>query len=160
MADSAAKGVGSLVLGGAVGFGLYMLITGLGFGFGGSGGRGRGEGRGEDRGAAPPARPRDEERLNFLLSPRGFELRGADWKPVAAAKSLTLDEVIARVKDGGRTDVNLKFSGDAIQRDVDAALAAFKQHGIDVVKVESASAPAHVSGNARGQYGRRWEARR
>jgi hypothetical protein len=149
---SAAKSVGSLVLGGAVGFGLYMLITGLGFGFGG-GGRGRGEGREEDRGETPPAR--SKERLNFLLSPRGFEPRGADWKPAAAAKILTLEEVVARVKDGGRSDLNLKVSGDAIQRDVEAALVAFKQHGIDVVKVETTA--AHVSGNARGQYGQRWE---
>lgn len=158
--SSTADRIGTLVIGGAVGFGLYMLVTGLGFGLGGGdGARGRGEGREEDRGEGPPVpaptKPKDEVRLNVLLSPKGFELRGVDWKPAAAAKILTLEEVVARVKDGGRSDLNLKISGDAIQHDVDAALAAFKQRGIDVLKVDaSASAPARVSGNARGQYGR------
>lgn len=154
MAESSAAGsFGKFALGGAVGFGLYMLITGLGFGFGG----GRGGHREDGRDGAVPTRLRDEERLNFLMSSKGLELRGADWKPAAAAKILTLEEAVARVKDGGRLDLNLKISGDAIQRDVDAALAAFKQHGIDVLMVEMAL--PHVSGNARGQYGRQ-EARR
>jgi hypothetical protein len=153
--DSAAAGLGKLVLGGAVGFGLYLLITGLGFG-----GLGRGEGQGE---VPLPIRPRDAQRLNFLLSSRGFESRDADWKPTTPPTIYTVNELIARVKDGGRADVALRILGSAIQRDVDAALAALKQGGIDVWKMEASPptvspSPAHVSGNARGEYGRRGRA--
>jgi hypothetical protein len=137
----------------------YMLITGLGLG-----GRGHGDSRGAGRGEAPSVPARPEEHLNFLPSPEGFRQRDSDWKPVAATKVLTLEEVVARVKEGGRSDLSLKISGDAVQRAVDAALAAFKRHGIDVLVETAASAPARVSGNARGRYGRcragRWEVRR
>jgi len=137
--------IGKLVLGGAVGFGLYLLVTGLGFG--GRGKEARADGRGQE--------PTDQARLNFLLTTHGFELRDADWKSSGPTKIFSRDEAIARVKAGGRSDVTLKFSGDAIQRDVTAALAAFKAAGIDVWKVEGAAPPARV-GNARGVYGRSW----
>jgi len=144
------KGLGKVVLGGAVGFGLYMLITGLGFGgLGGGADRGRGE-----------ARPRDDARLNFLLFSKGLELRGADWKPTPMTKIYVLEEAIARVKDGGRLDIGLKISGDVRQGDVVAVLAAFKRAGIAVWKTEASSVPARVSGNARGEYGTRFVPRR
>ena len=163
--DSAAASLGKFSLGVGVGFALYFFITGLGFG-----GRGRGEGRGEDRGRdvpepiAPlvpppvPARPRDDKRLNVLLSTRGFELRDENWKPLSVAKIYSLEEVIARVKEGGRNDLALKVSGAVIQRDYDSALVGLKQAGIVVWKAETPP-PVHTSGNARGQYGSRWISR-
>ncbi len=163
MAEGVAEGFGKVVLGGAIGFGLYLLITGLGFG-----GSGRGEGRGEGRGDAPPpapsapapTRPRDEQRLNFLLSASGsFEPRDVDWKPSTTTKIYTLEELIVRVKEGGRSDVSLKISGAALQGAVDAALAALKKAGIKVWMTEASSPTgspaARVAGNVRGEYGRR-----
>lgn len=146
--ESGAAGFGKVVLGGAVGFGLYLLVTGLGFG----GSTGRRGASGAEPAPPVPTRPQDEKRLNFLLSPRGFEARAADWKLLPVAKIYSVEEVITRVKEGGRSDMSLKISGAAIQGAVDAALAALKQAGIDVWKMETAP-PAHVSGDVRGEYG-------
>jgi len=152
--ESAASGLGKVVVGGAVGFGLYMLVTGLGFGGWGRGGRGD---SGEDTGTSaplPPARPRDPQRLNFLLSTKGLEERDADWKIPSVPKIYSVEDAIARVKDGGRSDVTLRISGSTIQGVVDATLAALKRAGIVVWKMTGASPPARVAGNVRGEYGR------
>ena len=167
---SIAEGFGKVVLGGAVGFGLYMLITGLGFG---GLGRGEGAGRGEAEGPPPPAppaapppppRPKDDKRLSFVMiepkvlgHPMGFRLRDGDPK-----KTYSLDELIARVKEGGRTDVELRASGAVIQGPWDEAQERIKSAGLKLWLVEtSPAAPQHVVGflpraNDRGQYGRRW----
>jgi hypothetical protein len=164
--NSAAESLGKLGLGLGVGAALYFFITGLGFG---GRGRGRGEGRGEGRDVSElpvppvtppvPVRPRDEKRLNFLLSTRGFELRDENWKPTSPAKSYSLEEVIFRVKEGGRSDLALKASGAVIQGAYDSALERLKQAGIVVWKVEAGPVPpppVRASGNMRGQYGARW----
>lgn len=152
MADD---GFGNAILGGAVGFALYFLITGLGFG----GGRGEGGGAGE--GPSPPSRPKDEARLSFLMTepsapghPTGFQLRaGGKLEP----KLYAVEELIARVKDGGRSDVELRASGAVIQGPWDAAREAIKRAGLAVWVTDTASpsAPPHVAGNARGHYGGR-----
>lgn len=164
---SVVEGFGKVLLGGAVGFGLYMLISNLGFG-------GRGAGRGEGHGEGPPIptpqpvptpppaptpppKPKDEKRLSFRLSSKGFELLDADRKS-ADGKTYTLDEVIARVKEGGRSDLELAVSGGARQGDVDKAREAFQRADLKV-EISEKHATARVSGNARGEYGRRagWE---
>lgn len=161
--NSGASDFGKGVLGLGVGFALYYLITGLGFGQGGREGDGVGEPGFPTQPPSvpppPPARPRDETRLNFVLSSAGLEQRDANWKPPAVKKIYALEEVIARIKDGGRSDVTLKVSGDAREGTLRDVLAGLKQAGIDVYQLEAPPhAPPSVSGNARGEYGgrRRW----
>lgn len=161
--SSFAGNFGKVVLGGAAGFALYFLFGRGGLGFGESG---DGEGRGEPRlpteppavppPSPPPTRPRDEARLNYVLSSAGLEQRDANWKPPAVKKIYALEEVIARIKDGGRSDVTLKVSGDAREGTLRDVLAGLKQAGIDVYRLEATPpAPPSVSGNARGEYGGR-----
>jgi hypothetical protein len=158
--NSIAGAVGKSMLGVGFGFALYYLVTGLGFG---AGGRGEGEGLGEPTSPTeppsvpppPPARPKDETRLNFVLSATGLEQRDANWRPPAMKKIFTLDEMIARIKDGGRSDVTLKISGDVREGTLRETLSRLKQVGIDVYKLEATpTAPpsSRVSGNARGEY--------
>jgi len=148
--DAVLGGLGKLVLGGAVGFGLvYFFGTGLGLGGGG-------------RGRADETKSKDENRLSFIMiepkmfgKPSGFRLRDGD-----PAKIYSLNELIARVKDGGRTDVELRSSGAVIQGPWDEAKELIKRAGLTIWSAESSpSIPAHVVGfsqpNARGQYGRR-----
>lgn len=161
--SSIAGNVGKSMLGVGVGFALYYLVTGLGFG---AGGRGEGEGLGElplptEPPSVPPlpTRPKDETRLNFVLSATGLEQRDESWRPPAVKKIFTLDEMIMRIKEGGRSDVTLKVSGDAREGTLRETLARLKQAGIDVYQLEAshASPPAsHVSGSARGTYGARY----
>jgi hypothetical protein len=110
---------------------------------------------------SPPTRPKDETRLNFVLSAAGLEQRDESWRPPAVKKIFTLDEMIARIKEGGRSDVTLKVSGDAREGTLRETLGRLKQAGIDVYQLEAgpAAPPSpHVSGNARGEYTarRRW----
>lgn len=156
MADLAGKAV----LGGAIGFGIYMLVSGLGFG---DGGRAAGRGAGSSPTAevppsleppvSPPVAPqpvvRDQQPLNFLLSPRGFEARDAAWMACVPAKIYALADVVARVKAGGRADLDLKISGATLQKDVEAALTGLSRAGIKVFR----STSTQVSGT-RGAYRR------
>jgi hypothetical protein len=149
---SLAEGLGKVMLGGAVGFGLYLFITGLGFG-----GTGRGEGRGAGAGpAVPPSRAKDQEPLQFVLRSTGLHLRVDDPK---TAKTYSLEEVIARIKEGGRADVELTISGGAREGTVEAVRTGLRQAGISVHEREAVpvtpTTPPSVSGNLRGQYGRR-----
>jgi hypothetical protein len=151
-----ASAIGRFGISAGIGFALYLIITGLGFGVGG--GRGSGEGRGEGRGEAPPPPPvpKDELRLEFAMFhptpeehpriPMGFRGPGA--------KMYSLEEMIARVKAGGRADVALTIMGDVRHGSVVEARAHIKQAGIEIWE-ESTSAriPSRVSGNARGHYG-------
>lgn len=163
--NSIAGNVGKSVLGVGVGFALYYLVTGLGFG---AGGRGEGEGEGEGHGEPtppterptvpppPPVRPKDETRLNFVLLSTGLEQRDESWRPSAVKKIFTLEEMIARIKDGGRSDVTLKVSGAAREGTLFETLRRLKQDGIDVYQLEAVPPlPPRVSGNARGEYGGR-----
>lgn len=157
--DSVSEGFGKAVLGGAVGFALYFLIAGFGFG-------GRGRGEGEAPSPSPPPRPKDETRLSFLMTeprvfghPAGFQLRtGGKLEP----KLYAVEELIARVKEGGRSDVELRASGAVIQGPWDDARESIKRSGLTVwvAVVSSPSAPPRVAGNARGHYygnyGRTW----
>jgi len=173
--NSVVEGFGKLVLGGAVGFALYYLVTGLGLG--GGRGAGRGEGRGEGvpvpgetqmppvspptpppTPPAPPAplippRPKDKQRLSFLMTaptqptlPASFSLRGDP------SRTYSLAQLIGRVKTGGRSDVELKIRGDVLQGAVVSARAAIKQAGLELWDEQSGA--ARVSGD-RGQYGAR-----
>lgn len=166
MSDSSSAGAfGKVVLGGAVGFALYYLFGrgGLGFGESDDGGGGPGEPRLPTEPPLPPpppARPKDEQRLNFVLSSTGLEQRDESWRPPPVKKIFTLEEMIARIKDGGRSDVTLKISGDVREGTLRETLARLKQAGIDVYQLEAVpptpTASSRVSGNVRGEYGGRW----
>jgi hypothetical protein len=159
--DSSWRGVGTGVAVGAVGVLLYLLIRNLGLGGGGARGEG---GRGESgRGLGPevptvppmppmppmPPLPKDEQRLLFVMTQptaddpsRPMSFRGP------GARAFALEEMIARVKAGGRSDVTLKTAGNVRQGSADSALSLVKQAGIKVWV--SGIGPAV---NDRGQYG-------
>ena len=150
MADSISEGFGKLLLGGVVGFGLYYLVTGLGFGGLGSGeGRGPGPGRGEPS-TPEPTLPKDEARLSFLMiqptaddPTRPMSFRSAD------GTRYTIEEMLARVKAGGRYDVTLKIRGDVRAGAGEAAQILIKQAGIEIWK----DTPRVSGNNVRGEYG-------
>jgi len=184
--DSVAGGLGKVLLGGAVGFALYFLVTGLGVGGRGEGEGDEGRGRGEPEAppvippgptvppisppvplppsppTAPPIppRPRDQARLSFMMtgptfkevlrgpSPMRFRLLGD-----SSARTYFLEEMIARIQAGGRSDVNLKIRGDVRQGSADDALRLLAQAGIKVWREEIRPRSPAVSGHARGQYG-------
>jgi hypothetical protein len=153
--SSSAAAVGKFGLGLGVGFGLYFLIRNLGFG----GGFGFGGGR-ETRDEAQPLMPRDEERLEFVMvGPTTLD----DKTPAFSGpggKIYALEEMLARIKAGGRTDMILKIRGDVISGPADDAEAHIKKAGIDIWKpapppLFPEKQPAHVktvSGRDRGQY--------
>jgi hypothetical protein len=133
------RGVGTAAAAGAVAVFLYLLVRSLG-----------------ERGRAllPPPRPKDEQRLTFVMTqptesarPMSFRLldEGTDTRVYA------LEDLIARVKAGGRSDVTLKIAGNVIESSAQSALALIKQAGIEVWK-DVTSIP-RVAGNNRGQYG-------
>jgi hypothetical protein len=163
---SAADGVVKLGLGIGVGFGLYLLIQNLGFGRGFGLGGGRGEARSDDAPAPPPPMRRDEQRLEFLMvGPTTLDNKTASFRG-PGGQIFTLDEMIARIKAGGRMDVTLKVRGDVIAGPADTAEAQIKRAGIDLWKpappplfpekrpAGTTPDPVKVSGNIRGQYGR------
>jgi hypothetical protein len=145
--DSVAGILGKLALGGAVGFALFFVVTGLG-------------GRGEVAPPLPP-RPKDDKRLSFVMvepkvvgHPMSFRLREGEPSKIYAIK-----ELIARVKDGGRTDVELRASGDVIHGAWDEARALIKRGGLTVSLAETSPGPPVSTGSSwrespRGQYRR------
>lgn len=105
-----------------------------------------------------PTRPKDVKRLTFVMtSPLGTE----PYNPMAfqlieeGRKTYSLGGLIARVKEGGRSDVALKIRGDIRTGSADEALSFIKKAGIEVWEEGTSSVPA-VSGNDRGQYRRRY----
>ena len=164
--NSAAGGVVKFGLGLGVGFGLYLLISNLGLGGGlGFGGERGDAGRGEA--TPPPPMPRDEQRLEFVMvAPTTLDNKTPAFRG-PGDKIYSLDEMIARIKAGGRTDVLLKVRGDVISGPADDAETQIKQAGIDLWKpappplfpeqqpTDVKPDPVKtVSGNARGEYGR------
>ena len=139
--DSVGDSLVKALLGIGAGFGLFYLATHFGFG--------RGHGSGPS-----PSRAPDAKRLTFLMTapsghdahqPAGFQQRtdtGLD------PQIYSIDDLIARVRDGGRTDVELRASGAVLQGPWEAARDHIKQAGITVF--EAATAPT-VSGFARGR---------
>jgi hypothetical protein len=162
-------GVGTGLAVGGIGVLLYLLLKNLGGGGGGGGGggRGRGEGRAElpEPAIPPPMMPpplplppraRDEKRLTFVMTQptaddpsRPMSFRSRDEGP--GARTYALDELLARVRAGGRADVTLKITGDVRESSAQSAQDLIKRAGIVVWK-EDALGAAHVSGNARGSY--------
>lgn len=152
--SSPLRGVATVGALGAVGVLLYFLIKNLGL-------SGRSGGKVGDRGKLlPPAPgvlppPGDAQRLTFVMIqptpdapslPMSF--RGPD------AKAYSLDEMIARVRAGGRSDVVLKISGNVRAGSAESAKELVKKAGIEIW-IEGGT---RVSGaNSRGQYGgSRW----
>jgi hypothetical protein len=122
--DAFAEGFGKLVLGAGFGFGLYLLVTALGFG-------GHGHGRRDD--AVVPSRPRDQGRLAFTMfegDPVVFRFSGTGEH----SPPFSVDELIARVRAGDRSDVNLHVRGTVIQKTYDAAMDRLKAAGIVVFR--------------------------
>lgn len=105
--DSLVGGLGKLVLGGAAGFALYLLVTGLGFG-----GRGRGEDRGEGEPITSPPRPapqlpKDDVPLLFVVvHPDGWKEASKLPDPTSRARR---DAVFRRIELG-----NAEVSIDAL----------------------------------------------
>lgn len=168
MAENSAGGsVVKFGLGLGVGFGLYLLISNLGLGGGlGFGGERGDAGRGEAAPTPPPPMPRDEQRLEFVMvAPTTLDNKTPAFRG-PGDKIYSLDEMIARIKAGGRTDVLLKVRGDVISGPADDAEAQITQAGIDLWKpappplfperqpADVNPEPVKVSGNARGQYDR------
>ena len=163
--SSAAEGMVKFGLGLGVGYGLCLLIQNLGLGGGFGGGRGEARGDGTSPalpGSSPPSIPRDEQRLEFLMvGPTTPNNKKATFRG-PGGQIYSLEEMIARIKAGGRTDVLLRVRGDVISGPTDNAEAEIKQAGIDLWKPappplfpEKQPAPVKtVAGNARGQYGR------
>lgn len=156
--SSAAEGVVKFGLGLGVGYGLYLLIQNLGLG----GGRGDARGDGTVPGSSTPSIPRDEQRLEFLMvGPTTPDNKMGTFRG-PGGQIYALEEMIARIKAGGRTDVLLRVRGDVISGPADDAEAEIKRAGIDLWKPappslfpEKQPAPVQtVAGNARGQYGR------
>ena len=159
---SAAAAIGRLGVGVGIGFGLYLLISGLGFG--GLGRDDKGEGRGT------PSKPKGKV-LTFRIGSRGIEdlESGAIVDAVAA---------IRRVLAENQDQVNLIVTGAAIQDEVNRTVRAFQATGFtvnaraggsrttivipptpfvtDVRLPMPTETEARVSGNARGEYGRRY----
>lgn len=168
--SSPAKAVGKLGLGLGVGFGLYLLIRNLGFGGGFGFGGGRGDARDEGPPTPPssPPMPRDEQRLEFVMAgPTTLDNKTPTFSG-PGGKIYALEEMLARIKAGGRTDMLLKIRGDVISGPADDAEAQIKKAGIDIWKPappplfpeRQAPEPVKtVSGNARGQYGGRGDYR-
>jgi hypothetical protein len=146
--SSSGRVVGTVAGVGAVGVLLYLLVKNLGLGTRG----------GQDgAGAAPPAppRPRDEQRLLFVMTQPTADDPSVpmSFRSPVEGKTYALDEMIARIKDGGRSDVTLKIAGNVRAGSAESALSLVKQAGIEVWR-EVGSGVARVAGNARGQYGR------
>lgn len=143
------RGLGTGVALGGVGVLLYLLIKNLG---GQPGPAGRGTGPASTISTPLPPRPKDEKRLTFAMTQptsaeptRPMSFRGPD------ARAASLEEMVARVKAGGRSDVTLKTAGDVRHGSAESALALIKQAGIEVWK-EVSPGVEHVSGRARGSY--------
>lgn len=160
--NSSAETVSKLGVGIGIGFALYWLIRNLGFG---GGVRGRGEGRAEGEGRddleqmargeierlkqlTPSSIPPDLTRLLFRVK-SGAKTKGRPLL-ILDGQTYQLAAAIARVKLGGRDDVELILSGDTLQGDIDASLEGFRRAGIEPYVIEA----PRVSGNARGYYGR------
>lgn len=161
--SSTAETVGKFGVGLGVGVALYFLIRNLGFGGGFGFGGGRGEARDEGAPApssTPPTMPRDEQRLEFVMvSPTTIDDKVSAFSG-PGNKIFSLEEMLARIKAGGRTDMILKIRGDVISGPADAAEAVIKTAGIDIwtqapPPLFPEKQPTRVSGNVRGQYGAR-----
>ena len=162
--NSPAETVSKFGVGLGVGFALYLLIRNLRFGGGLGFGGGRGETRDERTPAppsTPPPMPRDEQRLTFVMvrpttpGDKTMAFRGP------GDKIYSLEEMLARIKAGGRSDMILKIRGDVISGPADAAEAQIKKAGVDIwkptpVPQKPPTLVKTVSGNARGYYGRTW----
>ena len=102
--------------------------------------------------------PRDEQRLEFVMvRPTTLDDKTLGFRGPGET-IYSLDETIARIKAGGRSDMILKVRGDVITGPATVAEAQIKKAGIDIWKPAPPSLfpekqPAIVSGHARGQYG-------
>lgn len=130
---------------GALGVIVYFLLKNLGLG-------GHGSGRDEHEGGSlvVPPQIKDAQRLMFVMvhptvddASQTLGFRGGD------AKIYTLEELLARVKAGGRSDVTLKTAGNVREGASAAARDQIRRSGIEIWM----EGGARVSGNLRGQYG-------
>lgn len=95
---------------------------------------------------------RDDARLTFVM----VEPTNAQWPDASAmsfrgpdAKTYSLDEMIARIRSGGRSDVTLKASGSVVEAAWQSAKRLVAAAGIDVSEVD-----APIVGSSRGVYRR------
>jgi len=79
-------------------------------------------------GKGPGTGKHDSAPLRFRLLTTGRLLL------VDTGLAFTVEEAIARVKQGGRSDVVLTFPGDVTQRDVDSTLTMFAAAGLQVIR--------------------------
>lgn len=145
--DSLGRELGLTAAFGAVGVLLYVLIRNLGLGRSGSAHEGHGPGQLEST-AVPPLK--DGQRLVFVMTrPTMDDAHAAMGFRGSDAKAYALEELIARVRAGGRSDVTLKTAGDVLEGAAAAARDQLRQAGIEIWSESG----ARVAGNARGQYG-------
>jgi hypothetical protein len=131
--DSVGDNLVKALLGVGAGFGLFYLATYFGFGGGGHG-----------SGSSSAPRALDAKRLSFVMTPAGFQQRtdtGLD------PQIYSTDDLIARVRDGGRADVELRASGAVLEGQWQQARDRIKHSGIVVFE----PAPPTVSGFSRGR---------
>jgi len=128
--DVAAAATGALA-----GFGLYLIVSGLGFG-GGRAGTENDSGD-SDRGTTAAPLQRDLVPLTFVMT-----------APVAGDTSdtavfrlgtvfLSLDEMIARILAGSRSDVVIKIRGDVRTGSAVGVMTHLKESGIEVIEQAS-----------------------
>jgi hypothetical protein len=158
------RDLGALGAGIGIGFFVYLFV-GLGGGFGGRLGRG-------DRGSAPrpstspaspalPPRPRDSQPLAFVMTRPPYDAPSLPMEfrltSEPGDRPHTLEELIARVRAGGRQDVSLNFAGDVRHASTETAVTALRGAGLEVlVPAEfQATIPSAPRVSGRGWYGER-----
>lgn len=123
MAEGTGKKIVKVGIGAGLGYLIYRLISG----FGGSG-----------FGLNDAAAKADERPLELLIRARDGVTSQTEL--LLAGQIMTIDQVIARVRSGGRDDVDLLAAGDARHGDVDAAMKALATAGIKIWNREAQGA--------------------
>jgi hypothetical protein len=120
-------GVVKLGLGVGLGYLLYKLLGGGGFGFG----------PGE-----VPSRPHDEQPIEVRIRPVPADSTKAEI--ALEGRIVSLGELIARIRVGGRRDVLVALRGDTRQGAWDEIREALESAGIQIVRKQAAGASVHT----------------
>jgi hypothetical protein len=137
-------GVVKLGLGVGVGLAIYMLFGGSGgFGLGRGGGFGRGEAAPAGPPQAPTAPPRPPDAIPIEVRVKPSPTDPKQGVIELEGKIVTVDDLVARIHEGGRRDVVVVVRGDTIQGAWDKIHDAIVAAGIEIVRrTPPSSAPA------------------
>jgi hypothetical protein len=137
---------------GAATAGLLGLLYYLRGRAGWQGGLFEGKGTGTPEMPATPVLPYDEVRLSFtLIAPTDDHTKPMQFRGPNGA-TYSLDELVDRVKAGGRSDLTFKASGSVLQSAFAAAEAGIKAAGLTIYAADPtpvATTPVKVG---RGYY--------